>query len=83
MAEGTGQKNQVGNPISEAKDGVTSKGVELEIGGKLTDNWDLSAGLTHFSAEEANGEKFNTRAPRSNINIFTKYSVNDFSVDVS
>ncbi|MCG3704903.1 TonB-dependent receptor [Aliarcobacter butzleri] len=80
VAEGTGQKNQVGNPISEAKDGVTSKGVELEIGGKLTDNWDLSAGLTHFEAKEANGEKFNTRAPRSNINIFTKYSINDFSV---
>ncbi|MFY4840824.1 TonB-dependent siderophore receptor [Aliarcobacter butzleri] len=80
VAESTGLMNQAGNSISEAKDGVTSKGVEFEIGGKLTDNWDLTAGFTHFEAKEANGEKFNTRAPRSNINIFTKYSINDFSV---
>ncbi|WP_026803991.1 TonB-dependent siderophore receptor [Aliarcobacter lanthieri] len=80
VAEDTGLKNQAGNSISEAKDGVVSKGVELEINGKLTDNWDLSLGYVHFSAEEANGNKFNTRAPRSNINIFTKYSMNDFSV---
>ncbi|MDH1976710.1 TonB-dependent siderophore receptor [Aliarcobacter butzleri] len=80
VAEDTGLINPAGNSISEAKDGVTSKGVELEISGKLTDNWDLSAGYVHFEAKEANGEKFNTRAPRSNINIFTKYSMNDFSV---
>ncbi|WP_418186244.1 TonB-dependent siderophore receptor [Aliarcobacter vitoriensis] len=80
VAEDTGLINQAGNSIFEKKDGVTSKGVELEISGKLTDNWDLSAGYVYFSAEEANGNKFNTRAPRSNINIFTKYSMNDFSV---
>ncbi|WP_419677659.1 TonB-dependent siderophore receptor [Aliarcobacter lanthieri] len=81
VAEDTGGINPItGNSIYEAKDGVTSKGVEFEINGKLTDNWDLSLGYVHFSAEEANGNKFNTRAPRSNINIFTKYSMNDFSV---
>ncbi|WP_418179645.1 TonB-dependent siderophore receptor [Aliarcobacter lanthieri] len=81
VAEDTGDINPItGTSIYKAKDGVTSKGVELEISGKLTDNWDLSAGFTHFEAKEANGEKFNTRAPRNNINIFTKYSMNDFSV---
>lgn len=80
VAEDTGLINQAGNSIYEAKDGVTSKGVELEVSGKLTDHWDLSAGFANFEAKEANGAKFNTRAPRSNINIFTKYSVNDFSL---
>ncbi|WP_222718451.1 TonB-dependent siderophore receptor [Aliarcobacter vitoriensis] len=60
--------------------GVTSKGIELEIGGEITDNWDISAGLTHFEAKDAKKEKVNTTAPRNNISIFTKYSINEFSV---
>ncbi|WP_418181092.1 TonB-dependent siderophore receptor [Aliarcobacter lanthieri] len=80
FAENTWTNNSVGNPIYEAKDGVVSKGVELEVSGKLTDNWDLSAGFTHFEAKDGDKNKFNTKAPRSNINIFTKYSMNDFSI---
>ncbi|MFY4817054.1 TonB-dependent siderophore receptor [Aliarcobacter butzleri] len=59
--------------------GVTSKGIELEIGGEITDNWDISAGFTHFEAKDANKNKVNTTTPRNNINIFTKYTINDFS----
>lgn len=77
-AENTWEKNPVGNYIYEAKDGVTSKGLELEVTGKLTDHWDLSAGFVNFEIKQ-DGEKINTKAPRKNINIFTKYSINDFS----
>lgn len=81
VAENTGNKNPItGNSIYETKDGVTSKGVEIEIGGKLTDNWDLSLGFANFEAKDAKKEKVNTMYPRNNINIFTKYSINDFSV---
>ncbi len=59
--------------------GVTSKGIELEIGGEITDNWDISAGFTHFEAKDANKDKVNTTTPRNNINVFTKYTINDFS----
>lgn len=59
--------------------GVTSKGIELEIGGEITDNWDISAGFTHFEAKDANKNKVNTTTPRNNINVFTKYTINDFS----
>lgn len=59
--------------------GVTSKGIELEIGGEISDNWDISAGFTHFEAKDANKNKVNTTTPRNNINIFTKYTINDFS----
>lgn len=63
-----------------AAKGVVSEGVELEVSGKITDHWNIQAGFTHFKAEEANGEKYNTRAPRNNINFFTKYSFNKFSI---
>ncbi|MFW0743128.1 TonB-dependent siderophore receptor [Aliarcobacter butzleri] len=63
----------------KSMEGVTSKGIELEIGGEITDNWDISAGFTHFEAKDANKEKVNTTIPRNNINIFTKYTINDFS----
>ncbi|AYO53674.1 TonB-dependent siderophore receptor [Acinetobacter wuhouensis] len=78
-AENTYEKNSVGNYIYLAKDGVTSKGIELEVAGKLTENWDLSAGFVNFEIKQE-GEKINTKAPRSNINIFSKYSINDFSL---
>ena len=60
--------------------GVTSKGVELEIGGEINDNWDISAGFTRFEAKDADKNKVNTTTPRNNINIFTKYTINDFSI---
>ncbi|WP_418185151.1 TonB-dependent siderophore receptor [Aliarcobacter vitoriensis] len=69
-----------GNNIWESKDGVVSKGVELEISGKLTDNWDLSAGFANYEAKDGEKNKINTTNARNNINIFTKYSINDFSI---
>ncbi len=60
--------------------GVVFKGVELEINGKITNHWDVQLGFAHFDAEEASGTKYNTRAPRNNINLFTKYNVGNFSI---
>ena len=54
--------------------------MELDISGNITDNWNLSSGYAYFRAKDGNNNKFNTRAPRSNINIFSKYSINDFSI---
>lgn len=63
----------------KSMEGVTSKGIEVEISGEITDNWDISTGFTHFEAKDGNEEKVNTTIPRNNINIFTKYTINDFS----
>ena len=50
-----------GNPTKEqayrSVDGVESKGVEFELDGELAKNWNLSFGVTHFSAEDAAGKK--------------------------
>ncbi|WP_222718455.1 TonB-dependent siderophore receptor [Aliarcobacter vitoriensis] len=68
--------------IYDSKDGVTSKGVEFEIAGKITDNWDLSLGFANFEAKDADKNKVNTTTPRNNINLFTKYSMDAFSLGV-
>jgi len=70
-----------GDPVYEAAKGVTSKGFEVGASGDLTDNWSLSFGLANFSAKDATGEKFNTKASRTTMSAFTKYKItNDLSL---
>ena len=61
-------------------DGVESKGFELELDGKITNNWDMSFGVAHFNAEDANGKKVQTTAARTSANLFTKYTLDKWSL---
>lgn len=73
----------VGNPTEKAHsaaEGVTSKGVELEIAGNITDNWDISFGIANFEAKDAQGENVSTKSSRTTANFFTKYRVNKLSM---
>lgn len=76
--------DQTGCPAAttcyEAAGKVRSKGVELEINGQLTDNWQVAAGYTFAEAKykqdanEANeGRLFDTRRPRHQLNLTTFY----------
>jgi outer membrane receptor for ferric coprogen and ferric-rhodotorulic acid len=38
-------------------DGVVSKGIEFELNGALTDNWQLTFGATRFIAEDKEGKR--------------------------
>ena len=79
VGEDTGRLNlATGDSIYEAKDGVTSKGFELGISGKVTDDLSLDFGLANFEAEDANGEKFNTKNSRTTANLFAKYTIDDY-----
>lgn len=73
-----------GNPTKEqayrSVDGVESKGVEFELDGELAKNWNLSFGVTHFSAEDAAGKKVETLASRTTANLFTKYTLDKWSL---
>ena len=73
-----------GDPTKEqayrSVDGVESKGIEFELDGKITNNWDMSFGITHFSAEDAAGKKVETLASRTTANLFTKYTLDKWSV---
>lgn len=60
-------------------DGANSKGVELEVTGKVTDHWDLMLGYTQFSLEDQDGNKINREAPRKLLKINSLYNYNDFT----
>lgn len=61
--------------IYAAMDGTTSQGFELEVTGQLTAQWNLSAGFSQFTAEDATGADVNTDHPRKKFNLFTTYEL--------
>jgi len=56
-----------------AKDGVVSRGVEFELNGALTDNWQMSFGGTTYLAQDRDGNAYNSQLPRTTFNLFTSY----------
>ena len=68
----------------EASGLVRSRGVDLEIQGALTDNWQLAAGYTYTQTKYVNdatpalkGEDFNRRLPRQLFKLSTIYTLPD------
>lgn len=66
-----------GEYVYEAAKGVTSEGFEAGVSGELSDDWSLAFGFAHFTAEDAKGDTFNTKASRNTATVFTKYKVNN------
>lgn len=66
---------QVVNNITvyEGKSGVVSRGVEFEVNGAITDNWQLTFGGTTYLAQDRNGDTLETQLPRTSFNLFTHY----------
>lgn len=53
--------------------GAQSKGFEIEIVGQPVDGWNISAGYTQFTIEDAKGNDLNTDNPTESIKLFTSY----------
>jgi outer membrane receptor for ferric coprogen and ferric-rhodotorulic acid len=53
--------------------GVTSKGFEAQVSGELATGWNLSAGIAHTIARDAEGLSVNAWAPRTQAQLFTSY----------
>ena len=64
-----------GDRVYEAAKGVTSKGFEVGASGEISNRWSLAFGFANFSAEDAKGDTFNTKASRTTATAFTKYKV--------
>ncbi|MFJ5160364.1 ferric-rhodotorulic acid/ferric-coprogen receptor FhuE [Pantoea sp. NPDC088449] len=74
VGEATGQTNpETGNAIYVGKSGVVSRGVEFEVNGAVTDNWQMTFGGTSYVAEDREGENYNSQLPRTSFNLFTSY----------
>ncbi|HCC0886727.1 TPA: ferric-rhodotorulic acid/ferric-coprogen receptor FhuE [Salmonella enterica] len=54
-------------------DGTVSKGVEFEVNGAITDNWQMTLGATRYVAEDNEGNAVNPNLPRTSVKLFTRY----------
>jgi outer membrane receptor for ferric coprogen and ferric-rhodotorulic acid len=54
-------------------EGAQSKGFEIEIVGQPVDGWNISAGYTQFTIEDAKGNDLNTDNPTESLKLFTSY----------
>lgn len=72
-----------GDSIYRSVDGITTKGYELEIAGRLTDEWDISGGFTHNDAQDQNGQRRQTYLPEDIFKLTTKYDFDDYLPGIS
>lgn len=62
-----------GETAYRGEDGTVSKGVELEVNGALTDNWQMTFGATRYVATDSEGNAVNANLPRTSLKLFTSY----------
>lgn len=62
-------------------DGAQSKGVEIEVVGQPIDGWNISAGYTQYTVEDANSNDLNTDIPTKQFKFFTSYEFFDGVVE--
>ncbi|MEG3150038.1 TonB-dependent siderophore receptor [Sphingomonas sp. ZT3P38] len=77
LAAGTFGEDEAGQPGDTFYEGVdtTSKGFELELAGKITDNWALSGGYTGLEIKDQAGDKTRTFLPTKSLKLATTYVV--------
>ncbi|MCU1728138.1 TonB-dependent siderophore receptor [Pseudomonas sp. 7P_10.2_Bac1] len=59
----------------KAENGTTSKGVELEVNGQLTEGWQLTGGYSYSVSLNSDGQRIVTEIPRNSIKLFTTYNL--------
>lgn len=57
---------------------TTSKGVELEVSGRVTDHWLLSGGFTHLQVHDDQGDAAQTFVPRNSFKLAATYEHPDW-----
>ncbi|MGV8927079.1 MAG: ferric-rhodotorulic acid/ferric-coprogen receptor FhuE [Ewingella sp.] len=57
----------------EGKSGTVSRGVEFEVNGAVTDNWQVTFGGTRYIGEDENNVAVNPNLPRTQLKLFTRY----------
>ncbi|MGZ0753133.1 ferric-rhodotorulic acid/ferric-coprogen receptor FhuE [Kluyvera sichuanensis] len=75
VASSTSDQLPSGESIYESLDGVVSRGVEFELNGALTDNWQLTFGATRYVADDKDGKAVSSDQPRTTLKLFTRYQL--------
>ncbi|MGB9095569.1 ferric-rhodotorulic acid/ferric-coprogen receptor FhuE [Erwinia sp.] len=74
VGQSTGQVISGSSDIAyEGKSGTVSRGIEFEVNGAITDNWQMTFGGTRYIAEDQDGSAVNPQLPRTQLNLFTSY----------
>lgn len=63
-----------GTQAYKATSGTKSNGFEIEVSGAITDEWNVSGGLSHYTLDAADGSAVNTYIPRTTATLFTSYT---------
>jgi outer-membrane receptor for ferric coprogen and ferric-rhodotorulic acid len=74
---GPGEAGQEGGSYYTGQS-TTSQGIELELAGKVTDNWTLSGGYTGFSLRTPDGLRAFTYIPNRTLKLSTTYAIPRF-----
>lgn len=61
--------------IYQPIDGTLTEGYELEVNGKLTDNWNAYFGYTHSKGKKPDNTVLNTTNPKDQFKLFTSYQL--------
>nr|WP_315250284.1 TonB-dependent siderophore receptor [uncultured Duganella sp.] len=56
-----------------AVEGARTSGMDLEVSGALTPDWNVSASWTYGQTKNARGERINTTFPRQMVKLWTTY----------
>jgi outer membrane receptor for ferric coprogen and ferric-rhodotorulic acid len=54
-------------------DGVTTRGIEMEVTGQLAPGWNTTLGGTYYTSRDVHGVSVNTERPRATAMLFTTY----------
>lgn len=57
----------------KAEQGTTTKGVELELSGELSEGWQASAGYAYSVSTDSDDKRIVTQIPRHGLKTFTSY----------
>ncbi|AOU95049.1 ferric-rhodotorulic acid outer membrane transporter [Achromobacter ruhlandii] len=54
-------------------DGVTTRGIEMEVTGQMAPGWNTTLGGTYYTSRDVHGVSVNTERPRATAMLFTTY----------
>lgn len=76
VAQQDGDNTVAGSPQTQAyfnAKGVRTHGYEIELNGRVTPQWNITAGFAWARGKDAEGRRINTDVPERSIKLFTAY----------
>lgn len=64
-----------GNAYVADGDGLTAKGVEFDVSGRITPNWNVAGGYTYLHVATAEGERGEPTQPRHLVRLTSSYKL--------